>query len=131
MKVWAPAAILIAAAVMTAMQGGESRLTNSAIAVCVIALGIGVLHRSTPPSRVLIPAACTFVLGGAICAFVLKSRLQLCTAVNASNQRQFIGTELTDAGRQFRKENPDDSNDMMLEALPGLDRKLTVDSGVD
>lgn len=41
----------------------------------------------------------------------------VCTAINASGKRVVIGTELNAAGQRYKRENPADDNNAILEAL--------------
>ena len=105
MKVWAPAAILIAGCCHDRHAG--QREPSDEFGHCGVR-DRARYRRAAPvdPSVTRPDSCCVYVrTRRQYVACVLKSRLQLCTAVNASNQRQFIGTELTDAGRQFQGES--------------------------
>jgi hypothetical protein len=64
-------------------------------------------------------AAGVFFAAGIAALIAARYAESVCTATNASGQRVVIGTELNDAGRQYKSRNPADDNNAILEALGG------------
>jgi len=71
-------------------------------------------------ARLLCGIAMLVCIAGGIGGAVAGNRFEaVCVATNASGQRVVIGTELNDSGLRYKRENPADSNDEVLESLGG------------
>jgi hypothetical protein len=64
-------------------------------------------------------AAAICAAAGAAAALAHKQTQSACTATDAAGLRVVIGTELTEDGRRYRRDNPADDNNAILEALAG------------
>lgn len=54
-----------------------------------------------------------------VAAAVLRQAESVCVATDAAGQRVVIGTELNDAGKRYKAENPADDNNAILESVGG------------
>jgi hypothetical protein len=113
-----PAALATAAAVASVFTSVDYVLVNAVIAVGVIVVAWMVAQAWTgfTPRAWLLVAAVGLAAG--VAALIAdKSYEDVCVAINASDQRVVIGTELTDAGKQFKKDNPAADNNELLESV--------------
>jgi hypothetical protein len=75
-------------------------------------------------ARLLAAIAIASSLGGAAGWTLHRSYEHDCTATNASGERVVVGTELTDRGQQYLRDNPSDGRDDLLESLAGRSIEL-------
>jgi hypothetical protein len=61
---------------------------------------------------------------GLAAVLVNRNAVAVCTATNASGQRVVIGTELTARGERYKKDNPADDNNAIVESLGGRGPEL-------
>jgi len=115
------AGVLAACAGAGALTGGENRLLNAAAAAGIIGLALFLTYTSKNITRTICLAVGAASIAGALAALIaFESKQAVCTAVNASGERVVIGTELTERGLQYKRKNPTDDNNMILETLGGL-----------
>lgn len=68
--------------------------------------------------KLLCSIGCALSLTAAIAAFVVNRYVKsACTATNAAGQRVIIGTELNAAGQRYKRDNPSEDNDAILQSL--------------
>jgi hypothetical protein len=127
---WVFAAWFAAAVGANAAIDSTNRLVNAAAAAAIVGAAWAVVqtHKQIA-ARVwtIVTVAC---FAAALAALVVyKSNESSCTATNAAGQRVVIGTQFTELGLRYRRENPNDNNDQILEALGGRSADLAWTAG--
>ena len=118
------AGLLTASAGTSVLTGDGHRLVNAALTAGIVAAAWFVAH-TQPLSRTLRTSIVIGAIMGAIVALIVyKSKEANCTAINAAGERVVIGTELTERGRNFQRDNPGSDDNTLLESLAGLGAEL-------
>ena len=117
---WVAAGVLAATTIANTAAREGDRLVSAVLAAVTVGAAIVVVHvrrqRSLEPSA-LVVVAC---VAAAVTALVTYRYAEsVCIATDASGQRVVIGTEVTESGLRYRRENPNDDNAQILEALAG------------
>ena len=117
---WFSAAVLAASTASAALVDGPSRLLNVVATAGVVGVALAVMHTQKQLNQAFWMIVAVFAMVGALAALVFhKYKESTCTAVNAYGQRVVIGTEFTPLGLKYKRDNPSDDNNLILEALAG------------
>ena len=101
----------------TAASEGD-RLVNAVLAAVTVGAAVVVVHirrQLSLKASAFVVVACVVAAVTALVTY--RYAESVCIATDASGQRVVIGTELTQSGLQYRRENPNDDNAQILEAL--------------
>jgi len=117
---WVAAAVLATATIANTAASEGDRLVNAVLAAVVVGVAVVVVHVRRQMSLQASAIAAVACVAAAVTALVAyKYTESVCIATDASGRRVVIGTELTESGLRYRKENPNDDNARILEALAG------------
>ena len=117
---WVAAGLLATTTIANTAASDGDRLVNAVLAAVTVGAAVVVVHvrRQMSPKASAI-AAMTCVAAAVTALVAYKYTESVCIATDASGRRVVIGTELTESGLRCRKENPNDDNAQILEALAG------------
>jgi hypothetical protein len=117
---WVAAGVLAATTIANTAASEGDRLVSAVLAAVTVGAAIVVVHarkQMSPKASAIVVVAC---VAAAVTALVTyKYAEAVCIATGASGQRVVIGTELTESGLRYRRQNPNDNNSQILEALAG------------
>ena len=116
------AGLLAVGAGASALLAIENGLVNAVIAAAVIGAAwmVAQTMKSLTQRAWLVVAAVS--IAAAVAALIAHESYETaCTATNELlGKRVVIGTELTNAGKKYKEDNPNEDNDALVEALVGL-----------
>jgi hypothetical protein len=120
------AGLLAVGAGASALVAIENSLVNAVITGA--AIGVAWMVAQTYKSltqRVWLLVTAVSVASAVAALIAYKSYESTCTATNTlSGKRVVIGTELTDFGKDYKKNNPNDDNNAIVESLGALNAEL-------
>jgi hypothetical protein len=117
---WVAAGALVTTTIANTAASDSDRLVNAVLAAVIVGAAVVVVHVRRQVSLKAWAVVIVACAAAAVTALVTyKYAESVCLATDASGQRIVIGTELTESGLRYRRENPNEDNAQILEAIAG------------
>jgi hypothetical protein len=117
---WVAAGVLVTTTIANTAARDGDRLVNAVLAAVIVGAAVVVVHvrrQVSLKASAIVIVACAAAATTALVTY--KYAESVCLATDASGQRIVIGTELTESGLRYRRENPNEDNAQILEAIAG------------